>query len=590
MFKKLFLKISFFCRSIQMKIFLAMGIVTMFSMAFVTLNTYLNSARTIQKNAINYFYDSIRGADENLNSIMEDMTRISVAVSINKENVIDMINNNNYPVSYEWFQDKKRIENFMSSLKTNKNYIDRIIVVDLRGKTYSTGDTVINSSIVKEPWVEKVISSNRNQVLFDVFYSKSIILARPILYDNKPIGIVMVELNTRAIESTYYIEALKDSIIFIVNEQGHLIYSSKTDIYPESILDTPYKDLFLADITTSVNKLYKINNKDYLSVKDKVNNGSLVTIGIIPRDNLLHEAIIIRNQMAKIIGIVFFMVVAVTILISGQITRNLKGLRDTMQSVKDGNLSARPVVSTRDEVGQLSEYFIAMMDEIHALMNSIKEKESQKHELEIKSLQSQIEPHFIYNTLNTIKYLANLQNMKNIEEITGAFIDLLRSVLGNTNQIINIEDELQYVKSYILIQQYKFLDSFKVDFDVDEKVLQYKTIKLVLQPIVENAFIHGIAAVDDGKVSIKIYEDNQIIKFEVTDNGVGMDNEKIESIFSQKEEAHKSKFNRIGLKNVDERIKLLFGNEYGLSIFSSVGTFTKIIVAIPLIKVGGGYK
>jgi two-component system, sensor histidine kinase YesM len=585
MFRTAIIKILYSLRSIQVKIFLAIGIVTIFSMSFVTINTYLNSSRTIQKNAINYFSGSIRGADDSLNSMLEDMSRISAAISINKENVIDIINNSNTPVSYEWFQDKKRMENFMNSLKTNKSYIDDIIVVDLKGNTYHTGDSIVGSSITKETWVENVLSSNKSQLLFGVYESQSISIARPILYEHRPIGFVLVGLNTSVLKNTYYIEPLKDSTLFVVNEHGQLIYSSNIEIKTDSILDTPYKDLFLSDIISSGNKSYKINGKNYLAVKDNVNNGKIITIGIIPKDNLIHETIIIRNQMSKIIVIVLFLVVVVTVLISTQITRNLKSLRDTMQSVKSGNLAARPKISTKDEVGQLSEYFIEMMDEMHSLMESVKEKEKQKNELEIKALQSQIEPHFIYNTLNTIKYLANLQNMKNIEEITSSLVELLRSVLGNTNQIISIQEELQYVKSYILIQRYKFLDSFQVDFDVDENILKCKTIKLVLQPIVENAFIHGITSMDNGKISIKIYQDQQTVKFEVIDNGIGMDEQKIEDIFSKQEDS-KSRFNRIGVKNVDERIKLLFGDEYGLSVLSSVGVFTRVVVTIPLLKEG----
>ncbi|MNC28525.1 Sensor histidine kinase YpdA [compost metagenome] len=220
-----------------------------------------------------------------------------------------------------------------------------------------------------------------------------------------------------------------------------------------------------------------------------------------------------------------------------------------------------------------------MMDKINRLMEEIKVEEQ-------KALQSQIGPHFIYNALNTIKYLAKLQNITNIDEISGALVELLRSVLGNVRETVTIREELEYVKGYVLIQKYKFLDRVKVFFDVEEEVLESRILKLILQPVVENAMLHGIASSKEGTVLVKIYREDNRILFEVTDNGVGMTTEQINKAMNMEGQKDSSRFSSMGLKNVGQRIKLAYGEAYGLQIYSCPGVFTTVEMSVPVIGEG----
>jgi two-component system, sensor histidine kinase YesM len=229
--------------------------------------------------------------------------------------------------------------------------------------------------------------------------------------------------------------------------------------------------------------------------------------------------------------------------------------------------------------------FTKMMSEINSLMDDIKRQEKIKREDELKILQTQINPHFIYNTLNTIRYLSELQNVKNIKEITTSFIELLRVTIGNSERFITIQKEIDYVQSYINIQKYKYLDKFNVVYQVEDKILQCKTLKMTLQPIVENALIHGIDLADrEGFISIKVYSENEVIKFIITDNGVGMTEEQITKVLKFSSNENKSRFNGIGISNVNERIKMFFGNQYGLNIFSQPGECTTVEIIIPMIR------
>ncbi|MDF2673983.1 MAG: integral rane sensor signal transduction histidine kinase, partial [Clostridiales bacterium] len=162
---------------------------------------------------------------------------------------------------------------------------------------------------------------------------------------------------------------------------------------------------------------------------------------------------------------------------------------------------------------------------------------------------------------------------------------LLRVVSKGTEELITIRDELCYVESFVNIQKYKNINTFSVLYEVEEEVLNCKILKLLLQPIVENAIIHGIEAVNyDGIISIKLYEDQSKIKIIVTDNGIGMTREQIEASFKGEENLQQNRFSSIGIGNVNERIKLYFGDEYGIKIISEPSMFTNVEISIPKIE------
>lgn len=580
--KKLLGRLMQTLRSIQLKIFMACSLVAIISIIVSTYSTYVNSARTIEKNAFHYIYESVLHADENLNIMLEDIEKISTVIVVNKENVIDALNSPHAPVSYEWFLEKKRMEEFLHSLMAYKPYISRVAVVGLDGKLYQVGAPQISAAILEQSWVKGVLETNRRKILYNLDDSPGVSLGRPIYFEHQPIGFVRIDFSPDIIQKVYDIKPLSsESFIFTVTAWGDFIFSSSGAITQKNILDTPFRQTFADADDAPGEEMLTIQGKKYLTVRYTSGYTGLTTIGLIYYEKLIGDALLIRNQMVRNLILIFVVVLFISIFVSSRITKNLKKLRDAMMLVQEGDLSARPAVNSRDEVGQLSEGFTGMMDKINKLMEEIKVKEQ-------KALQSQIGPHFIYNALNTIKYLARLQNITNIDEISGALVELLRSVLGNVRETVTIREELEYVKGYVLIQKYKFLDRVKVFFDVEEEVLEAKILKLILQPVVENAMLHGIASRKEGTVLIKIYREDKKIVFEVTDNGVGMTPEQINKAMNMEGQKDNSRFSSAGLRNVEQRIKLAYGDAYGLQIYSCPGLFTTVEMSVP--EVGEGTK
>ncbi len=225
-----------------------------------------------------------------------------------------------------------------------------------------------------------------------------------------------------------------------------------------------------------------------------------------------------------------------------------------------------------------------MIDELNQQIENIKAKEQQRTLAEFKALQAQINPHFIANTLNNVAWMAKMQKADNIESVVTSMIKLLNSSMGRGPDIITIEEEIENIKSYINIQEYKYIKKIGVNIDFDAEILKYKILKFILQPIVENSMIHGLGPKQgQGFITIKGYADDGDISIIVEDNGVGMTQNEMDLLLKGEENGSRERFSSIGLRNVNERIRLAYGEKYGLHIKSQKDVFTSVEIRIPII-------
>lgn len=240
-----------------------------------------------------------------------------------------------------------------------------------------------------------------------------------------------------------------------------------------------------------------------------------------------------------------------------------------------------------DEVHSLSVSFSLMTQELNRLILQIKESEKEKFQLEFKALQAQINPHFIANTLNTISYYADLCQNRNIQEITAALSHILLVTMGKGRIIVTIAQEIKYVQDYLLIQSYRYVNGYDITYQIDEEIQDYLIPKFILQPIVENALIHGVAPLRDrrGEITLRGFLAGKDIHLQVNDNGTGMTPEKLKEIFQSNEESE-DRVNHIGVANVSRRLRLMYGEEYGVYAQSVPGVFTKFTIVLPAMKGG----
>ncbi|WP_240418085.1 cache domain-containing sensor histidine kinase [Paenibacillus periandrae] len=569
-------------RSIQGKIFVAFSLVTLLGIVAVTSIVYLYMRETVKNNAFSSVLDSIRQADESLNIRLEEIDHLNTVVITNKT-VLDTLLSTTEEASYEWFQEQKRIEEFMSAVIAYKGYISRIAVIGLNEKVFFVGSPWLDKNVIKTPMMDYLKQSSSRHVYFHQTGSNdSIVTGRQIRYNREAIGVVLFDLNSEFIKKIYDVKPTPDSMLFVVDENNEFIYQPNNSSLERKTIIRLNQEM--VGLGATVEKV--IDQKSYLVISRKSDYTGWSTLALVPMESLLSETVRIRNVLAEVAIVVFIIILFSSLQVSSRMTRNIRRLKSMMMHVSEGNMTLLAVeIRSKDEIGQLYQVFKSMVEELKRLLEGIKRSEKQKHEAELAVLQAQIRPHFLYNTLNTVKYLAKLNGVPNIEEVSESLIELMRGVLGNSNEFLTLQEELHYVRSYVNIEKYKYVEPIDVHIEIEnEQLLQYRVLKLMLQPIVENAIIHGIASAEHGGlVWIRVYEEQKELRLEVRDNGKGMSNEQIEALFDMNKGETYTRFSGMGVRNVHERIVRLYGEPYGVFVNSEPEKYTKVEIRFPLL-------
>ncbi|MFD0696316.1 sensor histidine kinase [Paenibacillus sp. GCM10027628] len=568
--------------SIQGKIFVAFSLVTLLGIVAVTSIVYLYMRETVKNNAIISVTESIRQADESLNIRLEEVSRLNTVVATNKTVLETLLSKTEEP-SYEWFQEQKRIEEFLSALIAYKPYISRVAVIGLNEKVFFVGTPWLDKNVLFTPMMDYLLQNGTGYAYFhQTGVSDSIVTGRELRYNRNLIGMVMFDLNDEFIKKIYDVKPTPDSMLYVVDRNNEFIYQPQTSVFnKETIMGLKQE---LAGTDGSVERVF--DHKSYLVITRKSDYTGWSTVALVPMKSLLTETTRIRNVLATVAIIVFVFIVIGTLQVSSRITRNIRRLRSMMMHVMEGNLTLPTVeIHSEDEIGQLYYVFKSMVAELKRLLEGIVTTEKEKREAELAVLQAQIRPHFLYNTLNTVKYLAKLNGVPNIVEVSESLIELMRGVLGNTNEFLSLQDELQYVRSYVNIEKYKYVEPIHLNIEVEnEELLQFSVLKLMLQPLVENAIIHGLSSSEhEGQVAIRVYEENAELRIEVRDNGKGMSKEQMDALFEVNKVSTSTRFSGMGVRNVHERIIRLFGEPYGLSLYSAPDTYTTVQIRFPLL-------
>ncbi len=420
-------------------------------------------------------------------------------------------------------------------------------------------------------------------------YKGLIVLSRSILDLNtfkKSLGYLMLRVDTNYLYSLYEdVNLGRGSKIYIVDSRFLVVLSDN-----KAEVGTRFSSEISRSIQTKFNEgimegTIKGTNSKYLTAFSRIPESRWTVIALIPNtylDSLANDI----KKIVETVGIIcIFVSLLFFLLIYRSITFPLGKLIHSMREVEKGNLESSSVnEDARDEVGEVTLSYNRMIEELNNHIEKIKAKEKQKATAEFRALQAQINPHFIANTLNNVVWLAKMQKAENIETVVTSLICLLNGSMGRGEDVITIREEILNIKSYVSIQEFKYFKKIDMHFEVDNDILDYKILKFILQPVIENSIIHGIGPKQgQGIISLKGYIDDDCINITVTDTGVGMDQSEIEKLFNG-EKASKDRFNSIGLSNVNERIRLAYGENYGLRIKSEKDVFTSVGITLPVIS------
>ena len=318
-------------------------------------------------------------------------------------------------------------------------------------------------------------------------------------------------------------------------------------------------------------------------------SGNWRVVGVSSVQELITDGLqeVLRISVISALFILAAMLM-LSVLLSQMLSKPIQNLVSAMRSFERDadNFSYEPVMGVR-EVQNLSVSFEHMVHRIQKLMATVRSEEINLRKTELKALQAQINPHFLYNTLDSISWMC--EQGKNAEAVlmVNALARLFRISISRGHELIPIRSEVQHAQSYLQIQSVRYKDQFSYEFDVEEGCLEYLCNKITLQPIIENAIYHGVnGLVDEGRIIIRVFEREDDIFFTVEDNGVGMEPEQIEEIFRRKPDGKSG----IGIKNVNDRLKIWFGEKYGVTITSVPDEGTRVTVRMPKVREESEYE
>ncbi|MCQ6562315.1 sensor histidine kinase [Paenibacillus mendelii] len=391
-----------------------------------------------------------------------------------------------------------------------------------------------------------------------------------------PIGYIKLNINETLLSQVYKDVRISDKgIIYIKNRDGLILSSNDMQL-----------------INSHEDQIPLLSTGDKVLMADKDLTFSEWSIhAIVPEGELLGSKYDLILYNLIVISMMTLVLVIVSMLSSRAFVRPVQSLMQVIREVKEGNFGSRFREKSGDEIEILGHSFNGMLDRLQGLIEEItqsknreQEMETKKREAELNALQSQINPHFLYNTFESINWLViQNENDKAVTMMT-SLADLFRIGINRGQNIVGLDEELQHAEAYITIQKIRYNEKLNVQWNTQVDPKRYKTMKLVLQPIIENAIYHGIELMEDaGTIEIGGYIEDNRLYLQIIDNGLGIQTERLSELRERFSNWYSEPSRSIGLLNVNERIKLMFGDEYGLRITSKVNEGTIVTVVLPVV-------
>ena len=466
-----------------------------------------------------------------------------------------------------------------TSYSTSVNLAESIPGLPFYESMLSADDYDFTQGMINDPFLRSKIS-------------KSVIpLIRPISYRfrSKAGGYLYMEISSDMITSklsSYYMEPGSSLYLGMGEHLYHLDDSSISEIDPEYMV---LKDI--SDVSVSGSNVYRIvtpEGKRTVIVYPLLMNGCFLAQTVSVQESERQVRIFLLILLAILIGLIAIGLIMVK-MINDTIHKPLSRIRSKISRISEGDFSRDDSIEADHEIGEIGKGINDLSENVSRLLDSRVENEKQKRDLEYKMLQSQINPHFLYNTLNSIKMMSQAQGATGITEMTTSLASLLRSISKGTSLLVPISEELSLVKNYFTIQNLRYGGMIRLNVRVDDNhIMDSLILKFTLQPLVENAIFHGLEPKGGmGLIDLHVYyepadEGSRNICIDVRDDGVGIPADRAETLLNDREGENRSEFfKEIGISNVNKRLQYEFGEQYGLFIESVEGKYTSIKVLIP---------
>lgn len=572
--------------SIQNTIFVLMASLVLFAVITVTVISLNFTRSSIFENTVTYNRQLTGQVNADIDSYISYMENISSMLAENLD-----VKKYLFGEGEEADEAGVQLLSQFSTVLSSREDIYNLGILQKNGKALlNEGKSKLNTYVdmEKQEWYRRAVENKDSFYLSSAHVQHMIQGERPWVITlsryipdpmNKEGGVLFVDLNYSAIRKLCDDSSVgKKGYIFILDEGGNIVYHpQQQQLYNE--LQTEYIDEVMNCQTDVLNMGNGDSARLYTISRSDTTGWTVVSCSYI--SELLKKS----EEAQKIYMLMAVLLVAIALLISSfmakSITQPILKLQSSMALIQEGDFRAGNVeVESRNEIGSLTETFNVMTLRIQELMEQNINEQKAKRKSEMKALQSQINPHFLYNTLDSIIWMAESGKNEEVVLMTASLARLLRQNISNEEEEISIFEEVEYCRNYLTIQKMRYKDKLEFRIDVAPEITSCQIIKLVLQPLIENAIYHGLKYKESkGLLELIGYAAGEDIIFEIRDNGVGMDEDTLNHIFERHTVNYRS--NGVGVYNVERRIKLTYGQEYGITYKSRPGEGTVARVCIP---------
>ena len=572
-------------KSIRREIFVPFSLIILGLMLSLVLIFYRFFSDSLFRNSVRYTQTITGQLNQSIDSYIDYMTNICSIIAGNAD-AQKFLSNDAKDEGME------RIREQFEVILKSRSDIRNIGLLSGDGRAFFNNGTQEKNpylDLESEKWYRDVQTNENNNILTSSHVQHVIYGEHPWVItmcegignagNNENKGVIFIDLNYNAISELCDSNELgSGNYIFILDKNGEIVYHPKQQqIYNDLVTEN-----IDAVMNADENSLIAGNSEEwklYTISRSELTGWSVVSCTDV--NDLLSSG----RKAFFIFGSACLLVALLIIFISGQIagtiTKPILKLRDAMVKVQNGIFPEKDLaVTTGNEVGSLTESFNSMTHRIQNLMEQNIHEQEEKRRIEMKALQSQINPHFLYNTLDSIIWMAESRKNEEVVLMTSSLAKLLRQTVSNEEEKVTVHSEFEYARSYLTIQKMRYQDKLEYSLTLDPEAGRAMILKLALQPIIENAIYHGLKYKEDrGMLTITGIRERDDVVIEIRDDGVGMDEETLKHIFDEHKVNYRS--NGIGVYNVQRRLRLFYGEPYGITYRSRKGSGTTARIRIP---------
>ena len=556
-------------------IFLFNGIVPVL---LISLTTYPFWFRTMRSKELTFTYSRISTINQALDSLTTDIEQ-NITHIFSNEDIRSYLKEDYDEITVEGHKKHVLIENFLKSISNYGEFACSYTIIDRYNRIYTNGSNVNRLQSFHSPLCESVTQASpgtyyTERTLYSTDSEKALTYGRVLKEEAEILAVILVDISPELLHSILGDYDGNNYQVFIANPNNELIYTNAVHLLSKPEI---MEHLLSAHGTTVIleNERYEMAHATSLLT-------NYHTYVLVPHTYIYKDSGNIRVLFVIILILVFMQTIAFSRIISKSLSRKILLIKNELLRFITTREKSVFHHKNNDELKEISDGIVYLENEIDKMLEEIQANAEKQRRLELQTLQQQLNPHMIYNALNTITQLASLQGVKNIEEVSLAFTRMLKLVSKNTENFVTLRQEIGFIKDYISIKKYNNFQNLTLQCDVADHLLELPVLKLLLQPFIENCMKHGFRNFEeDGIIFLYAYLEEEQLHIIIEDNGSGIRNDQIEQILNLSCQTEED-YSNIGIRSCIERLRLQYGNRCTFSIDSDGQSFTRISLSYPV--------